>query len=438
MGGDCLNFGCVPSKAILRAARAVADLRRAHEFGIQLPDNWRVDFPAIMERMRRLRSQIAVNDSAERFRSLGVDVFEGEGRFSGAKTVDVNGTRLSFRKAVIATGTRPALPPIPGLAEAGFLTNESVFSLTELPGRLAVIGGGPIGCELSQAFARFGAQVTLLQRGPQLLPRDDPDGVRIIEAALRRDGVQILLNCRIRAIEGERDKSITFEQNGTSGRIQADAILVAVGRTPNVSELNLETAGVVYDRERGVHVNDRLQTSNRHIFAAGDVCSQLRFTHAADAMARLVVRNALFMGRGKVSQLGIPWCTYTDPEIAHVGLVEHDARGVSLRTFVQSMEHVDRAILDGETDGLVKIQVRSGTDRIVGATIVARHAGDMISEVSVARSTHTGLGKLSGIIHPYPTQAEAIRKIGDQYLRTRLTPFAKWVVKKWLTWIISA
>ncbi len=435
MGGDCLNIGCVPSKALIRAARVAAEVRDAGEFGVRVPPGTTVDFPAVMERMRRLRADVSPNDSAARFRSLGVDVFLGEGRFTGPDAVAVGTHTLHFRKAVIATGARAARPNIPGLAEAGFLTNETVFSLTALPRRLAVIGAGPIGCELAQAFARFGAEVSLLGNQPRLLPKEEPAAVERLDAAFRKDGIRLFLGCEVQRVELRgREKVLHATCGETSHEIVVDEILVGAGRVPNVDGLNLEAAHVQYDPKKGVLVDDHLRTSNPRIFAAGDICSRYQFTHMADALARIVIQNSLFFGRAKASALTIPWCTYTDPEIAHVGLYEHDAqqKGIKVRAFVQELSGVDRAILDGQTDGYVKVLVRAGSDRIVGATVVAAHAGDLISELTLAMVGGVGLRNIASTIHPYPTQAEAIKKLGDAYNRTRLTPFVKGLLQKWL------
>jgi pyruvate/2-oxoglutarate dehydrogenase complex dihydrolipoamide dehydrogenase (E3) component len=434
MGGDCLVTGCVPSKALLRAARACAEIRDAGAFQVEVPSGVRVGFPGAMERMRRLRADISRNDSAARFRTLGVDVYLGEGRFTTPETVVVNGKTLRFRKAVIATGSRPARPAIPGLDDAGFFTNENVFNLTELPRRLAVVGAGPIGCELAQAFARFGSEVTLIGKQPQILPREDGDAAAVVKQALLRDEVKMILGVESRgAGRADGDRIIRLDGERT---VRSDAILVGVGRAPNVEGLGLEAAGVDFDTRVGVKVNDYLQTTNRRIYAAGDVCSRFRFTHTADAMARLVLRNALFLGRARMSALTIPWCTYTDPEIAHVGLYEGEAtrRGYHVQTLVQRMEHVDRAILDGENDGFVKVHLRNGTDQILGATVVAAHAGEMISEITLAMMGGLGLGTIANTIRPYPTQAEAIKKVADAYNRTRLTPFVKRLFELWLSW----
>jgi pyruvate/2-oxoglutarate dehydrogenase complex dihydrolipoamide dehydrogenase (E3) component len=437
MGGDCLNVGCVPSKALIRSARALSAVRDAGQFGVETPAGAKLNFAAVMERMRRLRASISPNDSAERYRAQGVDVFLGAGRFQGGDTIQVGDAVLRFKKTVIATGARAARPEISGLADVGYLTNETVFTLTELPQRLAVIGAGPIGCELAQAFARFGSQVTLLGSAPQILPREECDAAALVESALKRDGIDLRLGCRVfRAEQRGGDKVLHLEGNGARQELSTDAILVGAGRAPNVEGLNLEGVGVDYDLKAGVHVDDRLRTTNPRIFAAGDVCSQFQFTHAADAMARIVIQNSLFFGRAKASALVIPWCTYTDPEIAHVGLSESTARerGIPIDTFVQNFTHVDRAILDGETEGMVKIHVRRGSDTIAGATVVASHAGEMISEITLAITAGSGLRTLARTIHPYPTQAEAIKRAADAYNRTRLTPLVKSLFARWLAW----
>ena len=437
LGGDCLNVGCVPSKSLIRSSRAYADVRDAHEFGVRVPDGVEVDFPAVMERMRLLRSRISHHDSAQRFQQLGVDVFLGEGHFKDPDSIEVEGQTLRFKKAVLATGARAAAPPIPGLAEAGYLTNESVFSLTELPRRLAVIGAGPIGCELAQAFRRFGSEVSILEMQPQILTREDQDAAGIVQRSFLRDGVNLVLGCKILGVEQKNsDKVIQLECEGECRDLPVDEILVGVGRAPNVEGLNLEAVGVKYDQRSGVQVNDYLQTSNPRIYAAGDICFPYKFTHTADALARIVIQNTLFLGRKKASALTIPWCTYTDPEIAHVGMYEKDAlaKGIAVDTFLKPLKEMDRAILDGEEEGWVKIHVKKGTDKILGATMVARHAGEMISEITLAMVAKTGLGTLAGVIHPYPTQSEAIKQAGDNYNRTRLTPLVKRVFSRWLAW----
>jgi len=437
LGGDCLNVGCVPSKAIIRSSRTVFDAREAGAFGVRVASAVEVDFPAVMERMRKLRADLSPNDSAPRFAKLGVDVFLGEARFAGPNAIEVAGQTLRFKRAVIATGARAVEPPIPGLAEAGYLTNETVFNLTQRPARLAVIGGGPIGCELAQAFQRLGSQVSLLHKNAHLLDREDMEAAALVQKAFIREGIALHLNAKLTRVERSAGgKLIYYVTQGKEESLVVDEILAGTGRAPNVDGLNLEAVGVQYDPRKGVLVNDCLQTSNPHIYGAGDVCLAWKFTHAADFSARLVIQNALFLGRKKASALTMPWCTYTDPEIAHVGLYERDARarGLEVDTYVRQFKDVDRAVLDGEEDGFVKFHVRKGRDEILGATIVARHAGEMISEISVAMAARIGLGKLASVIHPYPTQAEALRQCGDAYNRTRLTPTVKKWMGRWLAW----
>lgn len=436
MGGDCLNVGCVPSKAIIRAARAVAAVREAAGFGVSIPPGTTADFGQVMERMRRLRADISPHDSARRFTELGVDVFLGAGKFVGSDTVEVGGQILRFAKAVIATGARASAPAIPGLKDVPYLTNETLFSLTELPKRLGIIGAGPIGCEMAQSFARFGAEVYLVEAEHGVLPREDRDAAEIVRTAMERDGVKLL--CCGQGLRLEKDPRgvrLQVKSHDKGCDVLVDQLLVAVGRAPNVEGLGLEAVGVEFGK-KGVKVNDRLQTTNPRIYACGDICSPYQFTHAADFMARIVIQNALFKGRARAGALIIPWATYTSPEIAHVGLYEKDAKaqGIELDTYTQEMSRVDRAILDGETEGFVKVHVFKGTDEIAGATVVAAHAGDLIGELTLAMKGKLGLKTIGATIHPYPTQAEAIRKTGDLYNRTRLTPFVKSLMQRWLAW----
>lgn len=437
IGGDCLNVGCVPSKAVIRASRAYADVRDAGEFGIEVPDGVKVNFGKAMERMRRLRSKISFHDSAQRFKSLGVDVYIGAAQFTGSDTIQVGDRTLRFKKAVIAAGARAALPNAEGLKEAGYLTNETVFNLTERPRRLACIGAGPIGCELAQAFRRLGSEVVLFHHGGHILNREDADAAEIVQQVFIKEGIQLILNSQVkRVVKDGNGKTITFTSGGHESSVTVDEILIGAGRAPNVEGLNLEAVGVEYDKKKGVVVNDYLQTTNPKIFAAGDICMDWKFTHAADAAARIVIQNALFFKSKKLSSLVMPWATYTDPEIAHVGMYERDAKekGIEISTIVRKLDDVDRAITDGQESGFVKVHLRKGTDEILGATIVAAHAGDMISELTLALTSKIGLGSIASVIHPYPTQAEAIKQTADAYNRTRLTPFVKNLFETWLRW----
>jgi pyruvate/2-oxoglutarate dehydrogenase complex dihydrolipoamide dehydrogenase (E3) component len=430
MGGDCLNLGCVPSKTVIQSSRVAATIRDAEPFGIHPPESVEVDFAAVMRRMRRVRSEISHHDSAIEFSRLGIDIFLGRATFVDRQTIEVNTQHLRFKKAVITTGARAAHPDIPGLAEAGFLTHETVFSLTDRPARLAVIGGGPIGCELAQAFHRLGSKVTLLHKNDHILDREDADAAQIVQQRFLQEGLQLVLKSTVNRVEQtDFGKVIYYQHQGTTKTIVVDDILIGAGRSPNVEELNLEAVGVKYDAT-GVIVNDYLQTTNPCIYAAGDICMKWKFTHAADAAARIVIRNALFapfgLGRSKLSSLVMPWVTYTDPEVAHVGLYESD----DSETICIPFSEVDRALTDGETDGFVKILLRRGSDQILGATIVASHAGEMISEITLAMVKKQGLRTLSQVIHPYPTQAQAIKQAADEYYRkTFLSPSIQFVLK---------
>ena len=437
MGGDCLNVGCVPSKGVIRAARAVYDARQGREFGIHLKAEPEVIFAEAMERMRRLRAEIAPHDSAQRFRDeFRVDVYLGNGKFTGPATIEVNGVELQFDRAVIATGARAAAPQIQGLKETGYYTNENIFTLRELPRRLLVIGAGPIGCELAQAFRRFGSAVTVITNGAQIMPKEDADAAAVVQRQMMCEGVRFIFNAQVvRAEKRGTDKTLIIAGQNGEETISGNAILVAVGRTPNVEGLGLEAAGVKYSVE-GVEVSDRLQTSNPRIYAAGDVCSKYKFTHAADAMARNVLANAFFFGRRKASELVLPWCTFTDPEVAHAGYDEAEARraGYDVATITQSFADVDRAILDGETEGFARVHYDCKTGRILGGTIVARHAGEMIGQLTLAITSRQKLSALSATIQPYPVQADALKKIGDAYMRTKLTPTVRNLFSKWFAW----
>lgn len=434
MGGDCLNVGCVPSKGVISSARIAAAVRDAHRFGVNVPEGgYRVEFGQVMARMRKLRAHISPADSAQRFTGLGVDTFLGQAAFVDDRTIEVtrdDGSKslLKFEKAVIATGARAVAPPIPGLEQVNYLTNESLFSLTELPARFGIIGAGPIGSEMAQAFARLGSKVFLFEMADRILTHDDSDAAAIVQRQFEHDGIKLFLGSKDLKVDPAANCPIrvTGTRDGQPFDIEVDQLLVAVGRAPNTSGLNLAAVNVKFDGN-GVDVNDHLQTTNPRIYAAGDICSKLKFTHVADFQARIVIQNALFalgpFGKKRASNLIIPWATYTSPEIAHVGMYPNDAKkaGLDIDTYMQHFSDVDRAILDGQNEGFVKVHVRKGTDRIVGATIVAEHAGDMISELTLAIKHNIGLGKISSTIHPYPTQADAIRKLGDQYNKTRLT-----------------
>lgn len=442
MGGDCLNVGCVPSKALVRASRAWSDVRHADRFGVHVDGSIKHDFASVMERMRKLRAQISHNDSADRFKKLGVDVFIGAGEFVGPHAVKVQQRTLNFKKAAICTGARAAAPAIAGLQETGYLTNETVFELTDLPRRLAVIGGGPIGCEMAQAFSRFGSDVHLLEQMDRLLSREDADAVDIVQSQMANDGVVVLLGTKIIRVERRgREKVVHYQNNARTEKLVVDDILVGIGRAPNVEALGLDTIGVEYNTTSGIKVDAKLQTTQSHIYAAGDVCFPFKFTHTADAMAQIVIQNALFphplgLGYASTDSLIIPWCTYTDPEIAHVGMyaAEAEHKGIKVETFSVPLAKVDRAILDGEEHGFARAHVKKGTDQLIGATIVSAHAGDMISELTLLMKAKKGLNTIAGTIYPYPTQTELVKKLANEWRKTTLTAAKQKLLSKWFEW----
>jgi pyruvate/2-oxoglutarate dehydrogenase complex dihydrolipoamide dehydrogenase (E3) component len=410
LGGDCLNAGCVPSKALIAAARSAA----SQAGSIRSP----IDFAAVMTRVREARVALAPNDSAARLQALGVDVFFGAASFMSDSAIEVGGLTLRFRRAVIATGSRPTIPPVPGLADRTYFTNETIFEIATQPGELLILGGGAVGCELAQAFARLGTRVTIVERAARILPSEDPDAARIVADNLSRVGVEIRM--------GMTEPKVSV----------AEAVLVAVGRTPNVDQLGLERAGINFDTH-GIEVDDRLRTTNPRVYAAGDVCppsrtrfgaaSSYRFTHAADAMARIVVQNALFFGRRRFSDLVIPWCTFTDPEIGHVGITPDDAARRGAATITVSLSDVDRAVIEAQTEGFIRVHHDRG--RILGATIVAPDAGNLISVIVAVMQKKGTLSDLSAAVFPYPTMALALKRAGDLYRRERVTPGLRRVLR---------
>lgn len=429
LGGDCLVTGCVPSKAILRAAHAAQDAREAGSLGIHTTVD--VDFAAVMERMRRIRADISPHDSAERLRAAGIDVFFGAARFSGPDTVTVGDTTLTFARCLIATGARAALPLIPGLADAGALTNETLFSLTERPRRLVVLGAGVIGCEMAQAFARLGSEVVVVDRADRVLPREEADASALVAARLQKDGVALHLSATVTRVERRDDTRVLVLADGQE--LAGDQLLVALGRTPNL-DLELARAGVRVGKA-GVEVDDHLRTSNLRIYAAGDVIGQAQFTHAADHHARLVLRNALFpTPPGRVSRLVIPRVTFTHPEVAAVGAsVEDAAKDPSLRVFTALLGDTDRARTDGESDGYATVIVDK-KGRIHGATIVADDAGELLAPLTLAMTHRVTLGQLASTIHPYPTRSEVVFRLASAWNKERFTPTAAAVLGRWLRW----
>src|SRR5262245_34391130 len=420
-GGTCVNFGCTPSKALIRCARAVHDAGRGAEFGFRLDRPSRVDFAAVMERVRRMRSQSSAGDAVQVVEQAGVAVYLGHTRFTAPNIVEVDGRPLRFRKAVIATGSDPLLPRIEGLRTGEYLTNENVFSLTELPARLVVIGGGPLACELAQAFRRLGSEVDLVSATANLLPRDEPETGELIRRRFEHEGLRLHLGFEAVRVGTGR---LTVQGPAGTRELPYDTLLFGTGRKANVDGLNLEAAGVRLSVDGvQVQVDEDLRTNNPNIYAAGDVAFPEKFTHAAMATGRLCVANALDGTNRRARELVIPHCTYTDPEVAQVGMTPRRAReeGIALDVYRLELAKVERAFIDGEEEGFAAIYARHGSDEIVGATLVAAHAGEMISELTLAITHKVPLEVLAETVHCYPTQAEVFQRIGLDYSKTRRT-----------------
>lgn len=431
LGGDCLHYGCVPSKSLIKSAKVAHLMRRGGDFGLSAHTP-SVDLGQVTGRVQKIIDTIQVHDDPDRFRGYGADVFFGEASFVDPNTVDVKGERLRAKRFLIATGSRPVAPPVQGLAEAGFITNEQVFKLTELPKRLAVLGGGPIGIELAQAFHRLGAEVTVFEMAPQILIREDQDAAAELRRILEAEGLTIHTDAKVEKVEaGGGVKRVSA--SGPGGRIEfdADEILVAAGRAPNVESLNLEAAGVRYSK-RGIDVDDRLRTSRKHIYAVGDVNGALPFTHVAEYQAGIVISNAIFRFPKKVDYRVVPWATYSDPELARVGVTEQEARDQGIDPIVMRFDFkdVDRALAESETDGFVKLIGHKG--RLIGATILGPHGGELIHELVLAMQAKAKLSDISAAIHAYPTLSQVHRRavnthFGKALFSDRVKTVVKWI-----------
>lgn len=418
LGGDCLWYGCVPSKSLIHAARIAYEVKNAARFGIycQNPD---IEFAKAIGHVQNAIAAIQPHDSPERFASLGVELFFGSGQFTDKQTFQINGKSLKSRTYVICTGSRPAIPPIPGLQEAGYLTNEQVFQLTQRPNALAVIGGGPIGCELGQAFSRLGSQVTLIASSDNILPKEDPEAAQIVRSQFESEGIRLITKTRVEKIEIAEGKKQVWAENQ---KIAVDEILVATGRQPNVELLNLEAAGVEITK-KGIKVNEKLQTSNPRIYACGDVIGGYQFTHVAGYEASVVLKNALFFPIAKTNYRVIPWATFTDPELARVGLTTQEAKekyGDNIYILKQDFADVDRARAEAAINGFAKI-ITNSNGQILGATLVGPSAGELIHEIVLAMSNNLKVSALSGIIHIYPTLAEVNSKAALQLTKQKYT-----------------
>ena len=432
MGGDCLNYGCVPSKSLIAAANRAHAIRRAHEFGVDAGEP-EVDFPRVISHVRSVIAAIEPNDSVERFEKLGVRVIKEAGRFTGANEVEAGEHRITAKRYVIATGSSPLKPPIPGLDVTPYFTNETIFDNTALPEHLIVIGGGPIGLELAQAYRRLGARVTVIE-AKQILPKDDPEAVAIVRQSLERDGVVIRENAAVTAVvKTDGGVAVTISRNGESEAIAGSHLLLAAGRAANVEGLGLEAAGVKFSR-KGVEVDGGLRTSNPRVFAIGDVAGGLQFTHVANYHAGLIIRRVLFKLPIRVDTSAVPWATYTDPELAHVGLTEAQARekGVAVGVSRWPLHDNDRARAERETHGLAKIVSVKG--RVVGATIVAPHAGELILPWVLAASQRTKMSTMAGLVAAYPTLSEISKRAAGAYFTPTLFSARTRLVVKLLSW----
>jgi pyruvate/2-oxoglutarate dehydrogenase complex dihydrolipoamide dehydrogenase (E3) component len=431
LGGDCLWTGCVPSKALLASARRAAHMGSADDLGLSSHEP-RVDFREVMERMRRARERVAHHDDPDRFREMGVAVHFGTARFQEPGALDVEGVGvIRSRRIVIATGARPAIPPIPGLEEAGYLTHETAFDQDELPPSMVILGGGPIGLEFAQIYSRLGATVTVVEMLPEILPAEDPEVATTLREILEEEGITFALGARAEKVEMEGEERVVTTADGRTFR--ARGILVATGRRPNTGGLEVDRAGVALEGP-GVQVDDRLRSSARGVWAAGDVTGGLQFTHAADAMAKTVIRNALLPLSSRVDLSNVPRVTYTDPEVAHVGLTEAEALEQGGKVFRYPMDDLDRAIADGATRGFVKVSAdRKG--RILGASIVAAGAGELLLPLVMARKHGLKLPDISNTIFPYPTMVEGVKRTADAYQRTRLEGPGGRVLRRVVRWL---
>jgi len=437
MGGDCLNTGCVPSKALIKSARIVADMRRANEYGLRVPPV-ELDFAQVMERVQRVIRTVEPHDSVERYTQLGVECLQGEARITSPWTVEIDGKRtLTTRAIVIAAGARPLVPPIPGIESTRMVTSDTVWELRELPGRLLVLGGGPIGCELAQAFSRLGSRVTQVEMLPRLMSREDPEVSEMVRKQFAAEGIDVRTGYR--AMRVEPGRTLVCEHDGREERFDFDVLLCALGRVPNTAGYGLEELGIPVTKARTVETNEYLQTLYPNIYACGDVAGPYQFTHTASHQAWYAAVNALFspFKRYRADYSVIPWATFTEPEVARVGLNETEAKekGISYEVTVYGIDELDRAIADGAAHGMVKVLTHPGSDRVLGATIVGEHAGDLIVEFITAMKHGIGLNKILGTIHIYPTMAEANKYAAGAWKRAHAPQQVLWYLERFHGWM---
>ncbi|MGB3768966.1 MAG: mercuric reductase [Phormidesmis sp.] len=432
LGGDCLHYGCVPSKSLIHAAQIAYDVKTAARFGIYT-NQPTIKLEEALGHVHSVIDTIQEHDSTERFEQLGVDVIYGQGQFTSHNTFEVNGRALKARAFLIATGSRPSIPPIPGLEEAGFLTNEQIFSIQSRPDSLAVIGAGPIGCELGQSFSRLGSQVTMINSREVIMPQEDPEAAIVVQQQMESEGIRIIANARAEKVEVIAGKKHVIAGDET---IVVDEILVATGRSPNVGSLGLEAAGVNYDK-KGVKVDDKLRTSNKRIYAAGDVIGGYQFTHVAGYEAGIAMQNALVFPAKKADYQVIPWATFTNPELGRVGLTEKQARdryGDDVYVLRQNFDGVDRALAEAAGTGFGKF-ITKGNGEILGAHIVGPHAGELIHEAVLAMSNNLKVSALQGI-HIYPTLSEISAKTAIQLTKQKYAKNTRLqnILKKFFSW----
>jgi len=436
MGGDCLNTGCVPSKAIIRSAKLAYDAKRARDFGLEM-EVAQPKLDKVMASMREVQAKIAPNDSVERFTGLGAHVYLGSFHFTSPFEITDGKQTLSAKRFVIATGSSPALPPIPGIEKVPILTSENLWELNELPQRLVVLGGGPIGAEMAQTFARLGSQVMLVDNQDRILSREDPEVSDLLEKVFRREGIKTYLGYQgseIKSTQGGHELQIRHPEKGKE-LLTFDRMLVAVGRRPNVAGLGLEAAGVKHS-PRGIPIDPYLRTNQKHIYACGDVSGPFQFTHTADYQARIILRNALFPGKSKARYKVVPWSTFTDPEVARVGINESEAKkkNIPYDAYQFPLADLDRAICDREEEGFIKLLTKKDSDQILGVTLMASHGGDLLAEFILAMQKKLGLKTLANMIHVYPTMSEVAKRIAGVYQSSRLTPRTKTWLKKFFRW----
>ena len=431
LGGDCLWTGCVPSKALIASARLARQMDRAAALGLT-PNGARHDFRAVMERMRAARATVAHHDDPERFRAMGVAVHFGAARFLDPNTVEVDGgATLRSRRFVIATGAVPAIPPIPGLADVGYWTYETVFDENELPDSIAIMGGGPIGVEFAQVFARLGSKVTILEMMPRILIKEDRDVAAFMQNLLEAEGIGVRTGAGVSRVGSENGRAVLETDDG--GRIEVDRVFVATGRRPCIDGLNLDAAGIRTGMG-AVIVDKHLRTSSKYAWGVGDVAGGLHFTHVAEHMAKVALRNSVLPAKTKIRYDSVPWVTYTDPEVAHIGMSEDEAADAGGTTYRYEMDDLDRAIVDGSAVGFVKISAdRKG--KVIGATIVAHGAGDLLMPLVLAKQHGLSLSKVNGTIYPYPTMVEGVKRASGEYMRSRLDTAGGRTLKKVIQWL---